>query len=87
MIDWYRRKTWTKADEEEYFTKLGRARKDGRAQYLRIQAIELVETKDSKLLDVAESLILKLFSDYPDDEFERSSSLKTLGHLQIQKAV
>ena len=45
MADWYRRKTWTKTDEEEYFAKLGRARKDGRAQYLRVQAIELIETK------------------------------------------
>jgi len=42
MADWYRRKTWTKTDEEEYFAKLGRARKDGRAQYLRVQAIELI---------------------------------------------
>jgi hypothetical protein len=45
MKDWYRRKTSTKVDEEEFFTKLGRARKDGRAQYLNIQAIELVETR------------------------------------------
>jgi tetratricopeptide (TPR) repeat protein len=92
MTDWYRRKTWTKTDEEEYFAKLGRARKDGRAQYLKIQAIELVATKDPKLLDVAELLIQKLFADYPDDKLERSSSLETLGDIykyrqQFDKAI
>lgn len=92
MTEWYRRKTWTKTDEEEYFAKLGRARKDGRPQHLKIQAIELVETKDPKLLDVAELLIQKLFTDYPDDKFERSSSLETLGDIykyrqQFDKAI
>ena len=52
MADWFRRKAWTKTDEEEFFTKLNRARKDGRAQYLKIQAIELVQTKDKELLKV-----------------------------------
>ena len=70
ITEWYRRKTWTKKDEEEYFAKLGRARKDGRAQYLKIQAIEFVRTNDPKLLDVAETLLKKLFADYPDDQFE-----------------
>ena len=59
MTDWYRRKTWTKIDEEEFFAKLGRARKDGRAQYLKIQAIELLYTNDKKLLVVAETLLKK----------------------------
>ena len=44
MSDWYRQKSWAKIEEEYFFTKLGRARKEGRAQYLKIQAIELVET-------------------------------------------
>jgi len=79
--EWYRKKTWTKTDEAEYFAKLGRARKDGRPEYLKIQAIEFVETKDPILLDVAELLIKKLFIDYPDDKFERSSCLETLGDI------
>ncbi|WP_259070145.1 hypothetical protein HDF24_15465 [Mucilaginibacter sp. X4EP1] len=81
MADWYRQKSWTKADEEFFFMKLRRARKDGRAQYLKVQAIELVETKDKKLLDVAEGLIDKLFSEYPDDKFNRASALVTLGNI------
>jgi tetratricopeptide (TPR) repeat protein len=81
MPDWYRKKTWTKADEEEYFTKLARARENNRAQYLRVQAAILVATGDPKLLDGAESLIEKLFSDYPENKFERSVSLTILGDI------
>jgi hypothetical protein len=43
MSDWYRQKTWSKSQEEYFFQKLGRARKDGRAQYLKVQAIELID--------------------------------------------
>ncbi|WP_291065085.1 MULTISPECIES: tetratricopeptide repeat protein [unclassified Empedobacter] len=81
MTDWYRRKTWTKTDEEEYFAKLGRARKDGRAQYLRIQAYELIETKDKNLLTVAETLLNKILTDYSDNKFERSSTYNHLGEI------
>ncbi|MCA4899355.1 MAG: tetratricopeptide repeat protein [Bacteroidota bacterium] len=81
MTDWYRRKTWTKTDEEEYFTKLGRARKDGRAQYLRIQALELIKTKDINLLTVAETLLNKILTDHPDNRFERSSTYNHLGEI------
>ena len=79
--EWYRKKTWSKTDEAEYFAKLGRAKKEGRPEYLKIQAIEFVDTKDPALLDIAELLIKKLFTDYPDDKFERSSCLETLGDI------
>jgi len=81
MTDWYRRKTWTKTDEEEYFAKLGRARKDGRAQYLRVQAIELIETKDPNLLSVAEKLLIKILTDYPDNRIEKSQTFNSLGEI------
>jgi len=81
MTDWYRRKTWTKADEEEYFAKLGRARKNSRAQYLRIQAFELIETKDKNLLIIAERLLNKILTDYPDNTFEISPTYNQLGEI------
>ena len=81
MTQWYRRKTWTKTDEEEFFVKLARARKDGRAQYLKIQANELVETEDKTLLKVAETLLNKMLTEYPDDGFEKGSALHTLGDI------
>lgn len=81
MTDWYRRKTWTKTDEEEFFAKLGRARKDGRAQYLKIQAIELVYTKNKELLKVAETLLNRMLTEYPEDDFNKGSALHTLGGI------
>ena len=81
MSDWYRRKTWTENDEIEFFAKLNRARKDGRAQYLKIQAIELIETKTENLINVAESLLNKYFEDFPEDNFNKSSCLGQLGEI------
>jgi hypothetical protein len=80
-MDWYRRKTWTKADEEEFFKKLGRARKDGRAQYLAIQAVELVATENPELLKVAESLLNKMLTEFPDDNFNKGTALHTVGDI------
>ena len=81
MADWYRRKSWTQTDEEEFFKKVNRARKDGRAQYLKIQAIELVQTEDAELLKVAENLLNKMLTDYPNDNFNKGSALHTLGDI------
>lgn len=81
MTDWYRRKTWTKTDEEEYFAKLGRARKDGRAQYLRVQAIELIETKENNLLSVAETLLNRILTEYPENRIEKSQTYNSLGEI------
>jgi tetratricopeptide (TPR) repeat protein len=80
-MDWFRKKTWTEKDEEEFFAKLKRARKDGRPQYLKIQGIELVETKDEKLLEVAEVLLNKVLTEFHDDNFNKSSTLHTLGDI------
>lgn len=87
MKDWYRRKTWTKIDQEEFFLKLNRARKNSRAQYLKIQAIELVETRDSKLLEVAENLLNQILAEYPDNRIEKGPVLHTLGDIyKIRKS-
>ena len=79
--DWYRRKSWSKTDEEEFFAKLSRARKDGRAQYLKVQAIELVDTKKPKLLKVAKELLSKVLNEYPDDNFNKGSVYHTFGNI------
>src|SRR6188768_4024669 len=92
MTDWFRRKSWTQTDEEEFFKKLNSARKDGRAQYLKIQAIGLVQTEDKELLKVAEDLLHKMLTEYPDDNFNKGSALHTLGDIyklrnNYQKAI
>lgn len=79
--DWYRRKSWTESDQEEFFTKLKRARKDNRAQYLKIQATEFEETGKTELLNAAERLLNQLLDEYPDDSFNKSSSLHILGNI------
>ena len=81
MTDWYRQKTWSKDIQDFFFQKLGRARKDSRPEYLKIQAIELVDTGNHHLFPAAETLLNKLLIDYPDDRFNRSSALKTLGDI------
>jgi tetratricopeptide (TPR) repeat protein len=81
MTEWYRRKTWTKQDDEEFFAKLGRSRKDGRAQYLRVQAIELIETRNENLLSVAESLLNKILTEYTNNRLEKSPALNSLGEI------
>ncbi|CAN5727370.1 hypothetical protein BH10BAC3_BH10BAC3_05480 [soil metagenome] len=81
MKDWYRRKTWTKADEEEFFAKLGRARKDGRPQYLGVQASELIKTKGNAQLTAAEILLNKILTDYPDNQIEKSQTYNSLGEI------
>ena len=81
MSDWYRLKSWTRNDEEHFFKKLNRAKKDGRAQYLKIQAIELVQTEDKALLRVAEGLLNKILTEHPDDNFNRGSAFSTLGDI------
>jgi|SRR5690606_4081334 len=84
--EWYRKKSWTASDQEEFYNKLSRARKDNRAQYLKIQAIELMQTGKSGLLDVAEDLLNQLLAEYPDDEFNKSAYLHTLGKIyQLRK--
>ena len=81
MTEWYRRKTWTKADEEEFFAKLRRAREYGRPQYLRVQAIELIETKEKNLLIVAETLLNRILNEYPEKLTEISQTYNSLGEI------
>jgi tetratricopeptide (TPR) repeat protein len=79
--EWYRCESWTKAEEEHFFAKLARARKDGRAQYLRIQAHHLVESRNVRLLEAAESLLNKILTDFPDNRVEKSMTLSQLGSI------
>lgn len=83
MTDWYRRKTWTKTDEDEFFVKLGRARKYNRPQYLRIQAGELMATEDKNLLFIAEMLLNRILTEYPENLMEKSSVYNSLGQINI----
>jgi len=84
-MDWFRKKSWSKEDEFDFFQRLGRARKDGRAQYLTIQGIEFLATGDPELLTVAETLLHKVLDEYPDDMFSKSPVLHTLGGIEQER--
>lgn len=83
--DWYRKQSWTESDQEDFNARLKRARKDNQAQYLKIQAIEFLETGKTELLNVAEQLLIKYFDEHPDDTFNRSSSLHIMGKIYEQR--
>lgn len=83
--DWYRKKSWTKSDQEDFNTRLKRARKDNQAQYLKIQAIEFLDTGKTELLNVAEQLLNQYFDEHPNDTFNRSASLHLMGKIYEQR--
>lgn len=84
-MDWFRKRSWSKEDEIDFFERLGRARKGRRAQYLKIQAIELLTTNKPALLDTAEILLARVLAEYPDELFEKAAVLHTLGDIEKQR--
>ncbi|GHV65663.1 hypothetical protein AGMMS49587_20170 [Spirochaetia bacterium] len=79
--DWFRKTTWTKEDENEFLSKLQKAKIYNRPQYLKIQAYTLVDTNNNELLMTALNLLQKYFDDYPDDRLDRSSAFKLTGDI------
>ena len=77
--DWFRKKSWTDREREDFFTHLRRARPANRSQYLRIQAIELLEGKKPANLHAAQTLLGMLVSEYPSP-VEMASTYHTLGN-------
>lgn len=65
--EWFRRESWSPADEVEFFACLERSRGAARkSQYLRIQALHLFESGDRALVRPALMLLDRLLTDYPD---------------------
>lgn len=81
MREWYRRKTWTETDKEEFFKKLNQAHKSSRAKYLKVQAIELIATNDLQLIVVAEKLLLKVLNEYTYEKIYISQTYNSLGNI------
>jgi tetratricopeptide (TPR) repeat protein len=76
-FEWYRRKTWTIADREELFARLGRSRTGfHKAQYLCIQAYCLHE---AGLSESALELIEIQLRDFPDEHHTAARALSTKG--------
>jgi hypothetical protein len=65
--DWFRRKSWSPRDANEFFARLERSRSDfHKAQYLRLQAFELQHAEGRRLKRVALQLLDKLIREYPE---------------------
>jgi hypothetical protein len=65
--DWFRRKTWTQADQDAFFARLNRSRSAGKkAQYLRIQALSLQSAGTEEMLRASIALLDQIFEEYPD---------------------
>jgi tetratricopeptide (TPR) repeat protein len=66
--EWYRRKTWTLEDREEFFTRLRRSRGAfHKAQYARIQAYELLTTRTRDAYVAALELLDLILTEWRDD--------------------
>ncbi|MCW1921012.1 hypothetical protein OKA05_00500 [Luteolibacter arcticus] len=66
--DWYRRKTWTPIDREEFFERLRRSRGAfNKAQYARIQAYELLTTGTREAYSAALELLDMILAEWRED--------------------
>lgn len=66
--DWYRRKTWTMKDREEFFARLRRSRGAfHKAQYARIQAYELFTTRTREAYLAALELLDMILAEWGED--------------------
>lgn len=78
--EWFRSREWEADDQAEFERRLGRARRAGRGQYLRIKGLAL---KDAGHVDAARSLWLRVLDD-PGYEIERWAALEHLADLAFE---
>jgi tetratricopeptide (TPR) repeat protein len=78
---WYCKETWTNEDEIDFFSRLKRATKFHRPQYLKVQAYNFIKTKKIKLLNIAEKLLNMYLNEYPDDYFWKNEVFQSLGDI------
>src|SRR5205085_5435551 len=64
-MDWYRQTEWTQEIEDEFERRLTRSRGQ-RSEYLRIQAITLVEQNDPRLAPIAVGLAKRQLESSPN---------------------
>jgi len=66
--DWFRRKTWTPKDREEFFARLRRSRgAHSKPQYARIQAYELLTTRTPEAYSAALELLDMILAEWRED--------------------
>ncbi|MGP9747449.1 hypothetical protein [Brachybacterium sp. AOP29-B2-41] len=74
-MDWYRTPGWTLAEQEHFERKLARAKKENRAEYLRIKGLSL---EDAGVTDAARTLFVRSCVEAGKNYFTQSSALEHL---------
>ena len=83
--EWFRKTTWTKDDQDDFFAHLKRSRKSSREQYLKIQAHYLLDS--GSFSEAALELVNLAIAQYPESIFlaelyeQKAKCLDTLGLL------
>ena len=86
--DWYRKATWSEADQVAFFARLKRSRTAyNKAQYLRIQANYLEGVGSNEMLKASLELLDKMFAEFPEQTqlasaySQKASCLAKLGDI------
>lgn len=77
--DWFRKKTWSQHDQDDFWTHLNRSKIRSRAQYLRIQTAEIQEFNPKVAIELIKHLILN----YPEP-FELAQAYLQLAECYIK---
>lgn len=84
--DWFRNKTWNNEIKNRFEEKLSRSRgAHNKAQYLRIQATNLLDSLNEDLQIVGVTLMERLFQDFPTEYLETISGKEQLGDYYFRK--
>jgi tetratricopeptide (TPR) repeat protein len=86
--DWFRKTTWSEADQADFFARLKRCRTNyNKAQYLRIQASHLESIGSDEMLKSSLELLDKMFAEFPEQTqmasaySQKASCLAKLGNI------
>jgi len=83
--EWFRNKTWDTEIQSNFEATLKRARGTySKAQYLKIQGIELLDTKTQKTREIGAELLLRMIKEYPMEETEVVHGNEILGEYFLE---
>ena len=78
VADWFRSSDWSSEAQEDFETRLRRARPHSRSQYLRIKSLALIEAGQ---VGAAVSLLHRVIDDHADDWIQVTSAHEHLGDI------
>jgi len=84
--DWYRNKSWNTNISDDFEARLKRSRGTfGKAQYLKIQGLELLDTPNLGTQKIGVIHLLRVISEYPMEEMQVINSHEALGIYYFDK--